>query len=206
MTEDDGQQFAAHNEYQENNPRKTYLIVDGENIDATLGMSVLNRRPSSEERPRWDRIRDFAQNIWGQEVKPLFFLNGTSGTMPMGFVQALLAMGYTPVPLAGSGAHDEKVVDLGIQRMLDALDGRQGDVLLASHDGDFIPQMQRLLDDENRRVGLLAFREFVNGQFQELLDRGMETFDLEADAKAFTSPLPRVRIIPLDEFDPTLFL
>jgi hypothetical protein len=44
----------------------TYLIVDGENIDATLGNSVLGRRPNPEERPRWGRVRDFAPREWGQ--------------------------------------------------------------------------------------------------------------------------------------------
>ncbi|MEZ5191645.1 MAG: hypothetical protein R2734_03400 [Nocardioides sp.] len=38
--------------------RRTYLLVDGENIDATLGTSILGRRPQPEE-PRWDRLLDF---------------------------------------------------------------------------------------------------------------------------------------------------
>lgn len=59
--------------------RRTYLLVDGENIDTTLGMNVLSRRPNPEERPRWDRITTFAQKVWGQDVTPLFFLNATSG-------------------------------------------------------------------------------------------------------------------------------
>lgn len=183
--------------------RRTYLLVDGENIDATLGMNVLNRRPNPEERPRWDRISTFAQKLWDQDVVPLFFLNASSGQMPMAFVQALLAMGYRPIPLASSGT--EKVVDVGIQRTLEALADRDGDVLLASHDGDFLPQIEALLGDD-RRVGLLAFREFVNGQFAQLTERGLEMFDLEGDADAFTAPLPRVRIIPLDEFDPLRYL
>ncbi|MFF2454924.1 NYN domain-containing protein [Isoptericola sp. NPDC058082] len=183
--------------------RRTYLLVDGENIDATLGMNVLNRRPNPEERPRWDRISTFAQKLWDQDVVPLFFLNASSGQMPMAFVQALLAMGYRPIPLASSGT--EKVVDVGIQRTLEALADRDGDVLLASHDGDFLPQIEALLGDE-RRVGLLAFREFVNGQFSQLSERGLQMFDLEGDADAFTAPLPRVRIIPLDEFDPLRYL
>ena len=109
--------------------RKTYLIVDGENIDATLGVNVLGHRPSPDERPRWDRISSFAETLWGQPVTALFFLNGTSGTMPMPFVQALLAMGYRPI-----------------------------------------------------------------------------FYDLEHDMNAFNTPLPRVRIIPIDEFDPEYFL
>ncbi|CAM3641536.1 NYN domain-containing protein [Occultella aeris] len=184
-------------------PRQTYLLVDGENIDATLGLSVLNHRPTPDERPRWDRITDFAKQAWGQPVTGLFFLNATSGQMPMSFIQALLAMGYHPIPLAGSGS--EKVVDIGIQRTLAALEDRQGDVLLASHDGDFVPQVERLLDGD-RRVGVLCFREFVSAKLSELTDRGLSLFDLEDDLGAFNAPLPRVRIIPLEAFDPLRYL
>ena len=34
----------------------------------------------------------------------------------------------------------------------------------------------------------------------------MELHDLELDVHAFTEPLPRVRIIPIEEFDPIAFL
>ena len=181
----------------------TYLLVDGENIDATLGVSVLGRRPTPDERPRWDRVRDFAQTVWQQPVKALFFLNASSGNMPMAFVQALLALDYRPVPLAG--APGEKVVDIGIQRMLEAIEDRPGDVLLGSHDGDFLPYVSRLVGGE-RRVGVLGFREFVNAGFVELTSSGLQIFDLEDDVACFTSRLPRVRIIPIDEFDPLRFL
>ncbi|TDE94169.1 NYN domain-containing protein [Occultella glacieicola] len=184
-------------------PRQTYLLVDGENIDATLGLSVLNHRPTPDERPRWDRITDFATQTWGQPVTGLFFLNATSGVMPMNFIQALLAMGYHPIPLAGHGG--EKVVDIGIQRTLAALEDRPGDVLLASHDGDFVPQVERLLDGE-RRVGVLCFREFVSAKLSDLTDRGLTLYDLEDDLNAFNAPLPRVRIIPLEAFDPLRYL
>lgn len=183
--------------------RRTYLLVDGENIDATLGMSVLNRRPNPEERPRWERVSSYAQNLWGQPVTALFFLNASSGQMPMSFVQALLALGYHPIPLSGSST--EKVVDIGIQRTLDAIADRPGDVLLASHDGDFLPQVEQLLDGQ-RRVGLLAFREFANAQFTELTSRGLTIHDLEDDLGAFNAPLPRVRIIPIADFDPRRYL
>ncbi|MGH8870005.1 MAG: NYN domain-containing protein [Actinomycetes bacterium] len=181
----------------------TYLLVDGENIDATLGSNVLGRRPNPEERPRWERVRDFAQEVWGQPVKALFFLNASSGALPTSFVQALLALDYRPIPLAGSGS--DKVVDIGIQRTLDALREREGDVLLASHDGDFVPQMSALLGSE-RRVGVLGFREFVSLQFGELTGAGLVTFDLEDQVRCFNAPLPRVRIIPLESFDPVHFL
>jgi putative heme uptake system protein len=182
-------------------PARTYLLVDGENIDSTLGMSVLNRRPHPEERPRWERVRDYAARLWDQPVTPLFFLNATTGQLPMPFIAALLAMDYRPIPLAGDTS--EKVVDIGIQRTLDAIAAQGGDVLLASHDGDFVEHAAKLLD-EGRRVGLLGFREFVSLRFAEL--PGLEVHDLEQDVKAFNVPLPRVRIIPLEEFDPLHFL
>jgi len=186
-----------------NDGRNTYVLVDGENIDATLGSAIFNGRPTPEQRPRWERIIDFAQRRWNQPVKGLFFLNASSGTMPMAFVQALLALGYQPIPLAGE-AH-EKVVDIGIQRTLAALRDRPGDVMLASHDGDFAADIEKLLTGD-RRVGLLAFREFTSGGLNQLTEQGLELFDLESDVMAFNVHLPRLRIIPLDEFDPLLYL
>ena len=184
-------------------PRVTYLVIDGENLDATLGQSILGRRPAADERPRWERVLAHAGAVWGQPVKGLFFLNASSGHLPMPFVQALLALGFRPVPL--SGPPGMKVVDVGIQRMLEAIADRDADVVLGSHDGDFLPQVQALLG-RGRRVALLGFREFVNGGYTELADAGLQVFDLESDAKAFTRPLPRVRILDIDAFDPAAFL
>ena len=179
----------------------TYLIVDGENIDATLGNSVLDRRPAPAERPRWERLREFAHDTWQQPVKGLFFLNASGGGLPMPFVRALLSMGYRPIPLAGSS--DQKVVDIGIQRTLEAIARRTGNVLLASHDGDFLPQIEQLVDGD-RQVGVVGFKEFLNAGFTDL--PGLQVFDIEEDAGCFTSVLPRVRIIDLDSFDPERFL
>ncbi len=195
----------------------TYLLVDGENIDATLGMSVLGRRPDPEERPRWDRVLSFCDTLsdaeaggQGEDTSALFFLNATNGHMPMNFVQALMAMDYRPVPLAGSGTAEEKVVDIGVQRTLDAIadrveTGQGAHVLLGAHDGDYIPQVERLLD-AGAKVGILCFREFLNTQLAALRDKGLVIHDLEYDVDAFTSSLPRVHIIPLAEFDPLQFI
>src|SRR3954447_4946887 len=157
--------------------RETILLVDGENIDATLGGSVLGRRPAPEERPRWDRVREYARALWEQPVRALFFLNA-SGSVPMGFVQALTALEYRPVLL--SGPADVKVVDVAIQRTLDALVERgDGDVLLASHDGDFAAHLAPLLDGGHRRVGLIGFRELTAGGLLDLAGNGLQLFDLE---------------------------
>jgi putative heme uptake system protein len=181
---------------------ETFLLVDGENIDATLGGSLLGRRPAPEERPRWDRVRDYARAVWDQPVRPLFFLNG-SGQVPMPFVQALDALDFKPVLI--SGPPEVKVVDVAIQRTLEALVQRgSGDVLLASHDGDFAPQLGELLGvgDGVRRVGVLGFRELISSQLRELVDDGLEMYDLEDDVGAFTVPLPRIKVIPIERFDP----
>jgi uncharacterized protein len=183
---------------------ETFLLVDGENIDATLGGSLLGRRPAPEERPRWDRVREHARAVWDQPVRGLFFLNGSSH-LPMPFVQALSALEFRPVLL--SGPPDVKVVDVAIQRTLEALAERgHGDVLLASHDGDFAAHVAALLRDPERRVGLIAFRELVSTAFSELISDGLELYDLEDDVGAFTVPLPRVRVIPIERFDPWTLL
>lgn len=183
---------------------ETFLLVDGENIDATLGGSLLGRRPNPEERPRWDRVRDHAAEVWQQPVRGLFFING-SHHVPMSFVQALSALEFRPVLL--SGPPETKVVDVAIQKTLAALSERAGgDVILASHDGDFAPQMATLVSDEQRRVGLMAFRELVSFQLQELIPAGLQLFDLEDDVGAFTVALPRVRVIPIEQFDPWALL
>ena len=181
------------------------MLVDGENLDATLGTDILRRKPLPAERPRWERVVTYFQQHWGDEVRALFFLNATSGQLPMGFVQALVALGYRVVPLAGDGDPDEKVVDVGIQRTLDALAARGGNVVLASHDGDFEPQLNRLCGG-GRRVAVLGFREFVSSRLTDLEPLGLEFVDLELGAGAFNVPLPRLRIIPLAEFDPAAFL
>ncbi|QNN53532.1 NYN domain-containing protein [Nocardioides mesophilus] len=182
-------------------PRTTYVLIDGENIDATLGGSILGRRPRSEERPRWERLLQFAQDRWAQPATGLFFL-AANNELPMPFVQALLAIGYRPIPL--SGAAGEKVVDIAIQRTLAELRRRDADVMLVSNDGDFVDQVGDLLD--GRRVGLVGFVEFRNSAFAQLAERGLATFDLEYDVLAFNERLPRVRIIPIDDFDPAQFL
>jgi uncharacterized protein len=182
-------------------PRSTYVLIDGENIDATLGNSILGRRPRPEERPRWERLLGFAEERWGNPARGLFFL-AANHELPMSFVQALLAIGYRPVALSGDAG--EKVVAIAIQRTLAALRDRDADVLLVSNDGDFVEQVGELLD--GRRVGVVGFAEFRNRGFHDLLDEGLEFFDLEYDVDAFNERLPRIRIIPIDEFDPTQFL
>ena len=180
---------------------KTYVLVDGENLDATLGGSILNRRPEPNERPRWDRLIQFISDHWHQPVTGLFFINA-SDHIPHSFVQAIQALGFKPVLLAGDAS--QKVVDIGIQRTLEALGGRRGDVVLVSHDGDFLPFLEPLIG--SRRVAVAGFREFMNSEYRPWFGDGVELLDVEFDMKLFTTKLPRTRVIPIDDFDPQEFL
>lgn len=181
----------------------TYVLVDGENIDATLGNSILGRRPQPAERPRWERLLDFVATEWECEPNGLFYL-AVNGELPMSFVQALTALHYRPIPL--QGAPGQKVVDIAILRTLEEIAHREADVVLVSNDGDFFEQVGALLDGSARRVGLIGFTEFRNHQFSSLVPRGLEVFDLEDDVAAFTTRLPRMRVIAIEDFDPRLFL
>src|ERR1700712_3417333 len=111
--------------------RTTYVLVDGENIDATLGASIFGRRPNPTERPRWERLLTFAESTWRQPAKGLFF-RAVRDERPMSFIQALTSIGYQPIPL--SGGPSEKVVDLAIQRTLHELERREADLMLVSND------------------------------------------------------------------------
>ncbi len=174
-----------------------YLLVDGENLDGVLGGSILNGRPLPEQRPRWDAVRRFVEDRYG-ETKSLFFINANSG-IPTSFVQALLALGWRPILLSGEG----KVIDLAILKMLRALVGRASTVVLGSHDADFADELAEV-GAAGATVALLAFNEFVATRLREI--DGITIFDLESDARAFTQPLPRLRVIDVADFDPELYL
>ena len=73
--------------------------------------------------------------------------------------------------------------------------------VLGTREGEVATQRRVQL---TRRLGVLAFHEFRSSEYASI--PGLELFDLEYDADAFDAPLPRVRVIPIDEFDPEMFL
>lgn len=181
-----------------------YVLVDGENVDGTLS-TILSRPPQSDDRPRWEMVHRFAERLWGgRTAKPMFFINvRPEAPVPWPFVQALQACHFRPVLL--TGAEGRKVVDDGIQKTLDALEKRNGDVLLLSHDKDFCARLAALGHNDERHIAVLAFKEYLAADYGYI--QGLDVFDLEVDARAFPNgPLPRMRPIPIEEFDPDMLL
>lgn len=186
---------------------RSVLLVDGENIDWALS-DLLGRKPGPEQRPRWDRLVEFAREKFDGPCRPLFFVN-TTGGIAQPFIAALRHLGYTPVMLVNDLGPEVKVVDFAIERTLVALKEHAGlAVLLASHDKDFHPALMALRD--GRPLGLIGFPELMQSIYHEA--EGLELFDLEHDVGAFNASafdggcLPRHAPVPLSRFDPRLFL
>lgn len=186
--------------------KQVYLLVDGENIDRTLGQ-ILGHKPKPSDRPRWENLRCFIEDTYKASCKALFFLNATGG-IHGSFIQALNGMGFTPIPLSSTVTTD-KVVDIGILKTLAAIKEKfrgpsSPSVVLASHDADFKAAFTDLRD---RSLGIVCFPEYLSGEYRDI--QNLRIYDLEDDAKVFskeTSPLPRLRVIPVDDFDPHKYL
>jgi len=64
--------------------------------------------------------------------------------------------------------------------------------------------VEKLAAQPGRRVGVIGFREMTSTLLTEI--EGVELYDLEDDVGAFTVALPRVRVVPIDQFDPWVLL
>ena len=182
----------------------TYVVVDGENIDATLGTAILGRRPPRTSDHAGSASARSPSRGGARTVKGLFFLNASNGSLPMTFVQALLAIGLPAHPAVGRRTRRSST-SASSARSRRSPGGRATSCSSATTATSRL-QLATLVEDESRRTGLIAFREFTSTSLSGLIAQGLETFDLEHDVQAFNVSLPRVRIIPLEQFDPTRYL
>ena len=186
----------------------TYVLIDAENIDWAVS-NVVGRKPEPQDRVQFDRLVAFCENRFPNPVRCIVVLNARGEQLPdmmIGFVRALKTAGCEVVLL--HGRPEQKVVDLGILKLLEAIrQQRPGTaVALASHDGsDFAAALRPLLE-EKRKVTVLGLREYVSQRFREFVPAGLEILDLEMDAKVFQRPLPRLLPIRVDEFDAVAYL
>jgi uncharacterized protein len=177
----------------------TYVLVDGENIDRTVG-TIFQGRPRPEQRPRWERVKTFVNDTFGSFTKGLFFLNA-SREQPVTFLRALDFCGWTAVQL--QAPEGVKVVDMGMLKTLNYLVDKPCHIVLLTHDGDFSAHLTTCVRP-GRRLGMLAFPEYLSSAYAGI--PGVEIFDLEDDVGAFDCVLPRNRPIQLDKFDPRTLL
>jgi uncharacterized protein len=189
-------------------PAASYVLIDAENIDWAVS-TVVGRKPEPQDRVQFDRLVAFCESYFPKPVRCIVVLNVKGEQLPdmmIGFVRALKTAGCEVVLLYGRS--DQKVVDLGILKLLEAIRTQRpkAAVALASHDGaDFAAALRPLLE-EKRQVVILGLREHVSQRFRDLIPAGLEILDLEVNAKVFQRPLPRMLPVRVDEFDPTLFL
>ncbi|MDC0707978.1 NYN domain-containing protein [Stigmatella sp. ncwal1] len=189
-------------------PAASYVIIDAENVDWAVS-NVVGRKPEPQDRVQFDRLVSFCETHFPNPVRCVVVLNARGEQLPdamIGFVRALKSAGCEVALLHGRS--DQKVVDLGILKLLEAIRTQRpgAAVALASHDGaDFAAALRPLLE-EKRQVAILGLREHVSSRFRELVPSGLEILDLELNAKVFQRPLPRLLPVRVDEFDPTFFL
>lgn len=171
--------------------------------------NVVGRKPESQDRVQFDRLVSFCETNFPAPVRCVVVLNARGEQLPdvmIGFVRALKSAGCDVALLYGRP--DQKVVDLGILKLLENIRTQRpgAAVVLASHDGaDFADALKPMLE-EKRQVAVLGLREYVSQRFRELVPSGLKILDLELNAKVFNRPLPRMLPVNVDEFDPGLFL
>ncbi|WP_426755300.1 NYN domain-containing protein [Myxococcus sp. Y35] len=189
-------------------PAASYVLIDAENIDWAVS-NVVGRKPESQDRVQFDRLVSFCENNFPAPVRCVVVLNARGEQLPdvmIGFVRALKSAGCEVALLYGRP--DQKVVDLGILKLLENIRTQRpgAAVVLASHDGaDFAEALKPMLE-EKRQVAVLGLREYVSQRFRELVPSGLKILDLELNARVFNRPLPRMLPVNVDEFDPGVFL
>ena len=173
------------------------VLVDGENLDCTLG-NILKRAPRWKDRPQWQKVITFVQTTFAKDVAAIFYLVKREAPGFNGFVSVLHDLGIKPVILLPKPG--VSVVDEAILATLPHVPPHD-DVLLASHDGVYARHLERLVGGE-RRVAVLGFRERLSHLYTAISD--IEILDIEHDADAFMHPLPREPIagVDLSEFNP----
>ncbi len=186
----------------------SYVLIDAENVDWAVS-NIVGRKPEPQDRVQFDRLVSFCDTYFPKPVRCVVVLNARGEQLPdamIGFVRALKSAGCEVALL--HGRPDQKVVDLGILKLLENIRTQrpQAAVGLASHDGaDFAEALKPLLE-EKRQVAVLGLREYVSQKFRELTPLGLKVVDLELNARVFQRPLPRLLPVNVDEFDPTLFI
>lgn len=136
-------------------PHRAYVLIDGENLDATLDASIVRHGPKPVRAAALEAGHRVRAHLGLGRLRRVVLhqLDVRNATWP--FVAAIQSAGFGPVLLSGS-TRKEKAFDVGIQRTVEALMRRDRDVQRGSHDRDFLPQVEQLIDSAHG-VAILGF-------------------------------------------------
>lgn len=186
--------------------RRVLLVWDAPNLDMGLG-SILGRRPTGLERPRFDalgrwllaRTAEVSANYPASVVEPeaTVFTNIAPGTADVvrPWVEALRNVGYAvfakPKVDDDSDVDDDMLAHIA-QRRREGLAA----VMVASADGQaFRPPLEEIAHT-GTQVQVLGFREHASWA---LASESLEFVDLEDIPGVFREPLPRIGLDSLPE-------
>lgn len=186
--------------------RDFYLIVDGRSVDKELG-EILNEKPQAGTRPDWGTVMAYARSrsqAPNHEVKAVFAHIAPGHA---GFRHVLKDLGYNSRPVKPDESQslrpvvEEFVCGLLGARALRPTEGEAGsapDILVVGHGQPLFDALNDIPDDE-QRLCVLGFPERMppSAAYPRITQ-----LDLEQDAQAFNTDLPREVGIDVDEFDP----
>lgn len=190
----------------EHEPQRVLLVWDAPNLDMGLG-SILGRRPTGVERPRFDalgrwllaRTGDVAAQRPGDVVEPeaTVFTNIAPGTADVvrPWVEALRNVGFAV--FAKPKLDEDSDVDTDMLEHV-ALRNGQGlaALVVASADGQAFREPLEEIAATGVPVQVLGFREHASWA---LASDTLEFVDLEDIAGVFREPLPRINLDSLPE-------
>ncbi len=183
--------------------RDFYLLVDGRSIDQELG-EIIGEKPQADSRPRWELVYRFAMQQSRAEHRQVRALFVHIGPGHAGFKRALQHLGYRTMAVMPDGYNTARsVVEEAVCRVLEAqtLRGEEErlapDVMVIAHGVNVFERLSEL-PDSGQRLMALGFPERMPLDVYPRIER----FDIESDANAFLSALPRMQGVDVDEFDP----
>jgi putative heme uptake system protein len=177
----------------------TEVILDIENIDATLGFQILEHKPLPSERPDWSLlVPNLKKRLHSPaEISAVAVLKEASGekAIPqLKFANFLKHIGWRTVFAQTFASRNSiplsrDLVDDVTAYLLTS--SRAGTVLVGGMDkyaaGCLADQKAR-----GARVGVVGFQEFISDSIAPVV--GDCFFDLEFDLGLFRQPLPRIRL------------
>jgi putative heme uptake system protein len=186
--------------------RRVLLVWDAPNLDMGLG-SILGRRPTALERPRFDalgrwllaRTADVSARAQSVTVEPeaTVFTNIAPGSADVvrPWVEALRNVGFAV--FAKPKIDEDSDVD---RDMLDHIERRRTEglaaLVVASADGQAFRQPLEEVARDGTPVQVIGFREHASWA---LASDTLEFVDLEDIAGVFREPLPRIGLDSLPE-------